>query len=102
MAGAQPGQSYQLTGKVANGSVRHEGSALFFRVRDRNGNASVPVRYTGAVPDPFRDGREVIVDVQQAGRRRSWASRTRWSRSARRSSRPHEDHLTWRSSAVPA
>ena len=35
MAGAQPGQSYQLTGKVANGSVRHEGSALFFRVRDR-------------------------------------------------------------------
>ena len=32
-----------------------------FRMRDRNGTASVPVRYTGAVPDPFREGREVIV-----------------------------------------
>src|SRR6478672_6522317 len=59
MAGAQPGQSYQLTGKVANGSVRHEGSALVFRVRDRTDNTSVPVRYTGEVPDPFREGREV-------------------------------------------
>jgi cytochrome c-type biogenesis protein CcmE len=30
-------------------------------VRDRAGTASVPVRYTGTVPDPFREGREVIV-----------------------------------------
>ena len=66
-AGAQPGQSYELTGKVANGSVRHEGSALVFRVRDRTDNTSVPVRYTGEVPDPFREGREVIVDVQKQG-----------------------------------
>ena len=34
---------------------------LNFRVRDRAGRASVPVRYRGAVPDPFREGREVIV-----------------------------------------
>jgi cytochrome c-type biogenesis protein CcmE len=54
-------KSYELTGKVVNGSVRKEGDVLRFRMRDRNGNASVPVRYTGAVPDPFRDGREVIV-----------------------------------------
>ena len=32
------------------------------RVRDRNGSQSVNVRYSGIVPDPFRDGREVIVD----------------------------------------
>jgi cytochrome c-type biogenesis protein CcmE len=38
-----------------------------FRVRDRNGSASVPVRYTGAVPDPFREGREVIVTVRKEG-----------------------------------
>src|SRR4051794_3487532 len=66
-SGATPGRSYQLTGKVAAGSVRHEGDVLLFRVRDRNGTASVPVRYTGAVPDPFREGREVIVTVRKEG-----------------------------------
>jgi cytochrome c-type biogenesis protein CcmE len=57
----EPGRSYEVTGKVANGSVRHEGDALLFRIRDRDGSESVPVRYSGAVPDPFREGREVIV-----------------------------------------
>jgi cytochrome c-type biogenesis protein CcmE len=66
-SGAQPGRSYELTGKVAAGSVHHEGGALFFRVRDRSGNTSVPVRYVGAIPDPFREGREVIVDVRKQG-----------------------------------
>ena len=55
------GRSYEVTGKVVKGSVRHEGDALRFRIRDRDGSASVPVRYTGTVPDPFREGREVIV-----------------------------------------
>ena len=64
---AQSGRTYQLTGKVADGSVRREGSTLQFRVRDRDGTTSVPVRYTGAVPDPFREGREVIVDVRKQG-----------------------------------
>lgn len=64
---AKAGQSYQLTGKVAQGSVRHAGAALFFRVQDRKGSGSVPVRYTGTVPDPFREGREVIVDVRKQG-----------------------------------
>ncbi len=27
----------------------------------------MPVRYTGTVPDPFRDGREVIVTVNKRG-----------------------------------
>jgi cytochrome c-type biogenesis protein CcmE len=37
---------------------------LWFRVRDRGGRASVPVRYSGAVPEPFREGREIIVTVR--------------------------------------
>jgi cytochrome c-type biogenesis protein CcmE len=57
----EPGRSYEVTGKVVNGSVRHDGDALLFRIRDRDGSRSVPVKYSGAVPDPFRDGREVIV-----------------------------------------
>jgi cytochrome c-type biogenesis protein CcmE len=58
---ATPGKSYELTGKVADGSVRRTDDKLLFRVRDRTGTASVPVRYSGAVPDPFREGREVIL-----------------------------------------
>ena len=65
--GAVPGRSYQLTGKVAAGSVHRVGSVLDFRVRDRSGTASVPVSYTGTVPDPFREGREVIVTVRKQG-----------------------------------
>jgi cytochrome c-type biogenesis protein CcmE len=65
-ASAVAGRSYQLTGKVVPG-YRREDDALVFRVRDRNGATSVVVRYTGAVPDPFRAGREVIVTVRKQG-----------------------------------
>jgi cytochrome c-type biogenesis protein CcmE len=64
---ARAGQSYQLTGTVVAHSVRHAGSTLDFSVEDRAGGASVPVAYTGSVPDPFREGREVIVTVQRQG-----------------------------------
>ena len=67
VANADDGDAYQLTGKVVNGSVRREGETLSFRVRDREGGASVPVTYTGAVPDPFRAGREVVVKVRKQG-----------------------------------
>ena len=64
---ASPGQSYELTGVVVPNSIRHHGSQLDFRVADRTDSAtSIPVRYTGEVPDPFADGREVIVSGQVA------------------------------------
>ena len=67
-AGAQAGRSYELTGKVVNGSIKRTGGdTIVFRVRDRSGTASVPVRYTGAVPDPFRQGREIVVTVRKQG-----------------------------------
>lgn len=62
---AQPGRSYQLTGTVVGGSVRRDGNTLDFSVEDRAGGTAVPVSYTGTVPDPFREGREVIVTVQK-------------------------------------
>jgi cytochrome c-type biogenesis protein CcmE len=58
----EPGRSYEVTGKVVEGSVKRDGERLRFRLRDRDGRASVPVSYSGVVPDPFREGREVIVD----------------------------------------
>ena|SRR5919106_3331172 len=67
LASADASRTYQLTGKVVDGSISHRGDATVFRVRDRNGRASVPVSYVGTVPDPFRDGREVIVTVRKKG-----------------------------------
>ena len=64
---AQPGRSYQLTGTVVKGSVHREGAVLHFGVEDRAGGTTVPLDYTGTVPDPFREGREVIVTVEKQG-----------------------------------
>jgi cytochrome c-type biogenesis protein CcmE len=64
---ARPGRSYILAGTVLAGSVRHQGTELLFRVRDPKLKVSVPVRYTGIVPDPFAAGRGVLVTVQQQG-----------------------------------
>lgn len=67
---AQPGRSYQLTGTVVKHSVHREGSVLDFSVADRaKGGESIPVAYTGTVPDPFHEGREIIVTVQKQGNR---------------------------------
>jgi cytochrome c-type biogenesis protein CcmE len=64
---AKPGQSYILAGTVLTGSVRREGETLLFRVRDPKLRMSVPVRYTGIVPDPFAAGRGVLVTVTPQG-----------------------------------
>ena len=67
LAAGSGGATYEMTGKVVPGSITHQGATLVFKVRDRAGAganaaaAAVPVHYTGTVPDPFRDGREVIV-----------------------------------------
>jgi cytochrome c-type biogenesis protein CcmE len=62
LAAGSGGASYQMTGKVVPGSIRRPADgSLVFQVRDRQGTRALPVHYTGTVPDPFRDGREVIV-----------------------------------------
>jgi cytochrome c-type biogenesis protein CcmE len=66
-AKADSGRTYQLTGKVVDGSIRKRGDTIAFRVRDRNGTTSVPVSYKLPVPDPFRDGREIVVKVRREG-----------------------------------
>ena len=62
LIGAAPGTSYDMTGKVVPGSVRHHGQELDFQVADREGGGPIlPVTYTGTVPDPFRGGREIVL-----------------------------------------
>src|SRR6476646_2366636 len=67
LAKAKPGKSYILAGTVLANSVHHQGTALLFRVRDPKLKVSVPVRYTGIVPDPFAEGRGVLVTVREQG-----------------------------------
>jgi cytochrome c-type biogenesis protein CcmE len=62
---AKPGERYQLTGRVQKDTYTRSGNVHTFKVQERAGGASVPVKYVGSVPDPFREGREVIVTVQQ-------------------------------------
>ncbi len=52
-----------LAGKVV-GPVRGDahGAGLRFTLRDVQGTASVPVVYTGSVPDQFRIGRDLMVE----------------------------------------
>lgn len=69
LAAGAAGQSYELTGRVVSGSIERRGNGLAFEIRDREGGASVPVRYSGIVPDPFREGREVIVTGAMHGER---------------------------------
>jgi cytochrome c-type biogenesis protein CcmE len=62
LVNAAPGTSAQLTGKVVDGSIRRDGNGISFRVVDRDGKGpSLPVTYRGAVPDPFRGGREIVL-----------------------------------------
>ena len=62
LTGAPGGASYDLSGRVVEGSVEHRGTRLDFEVADRDDpSARLPVAYAGQVPDPFREGREVIV-----------------------------------------
>jgi len=57
------GERSEMTGVVSDeGSCRSKTSPCEFEVADRDDpSASVPVHYSGTVPDPFREGREVIV-----------------------------------------
>ena len=68
---SSPGTSYEMTGKVVPGSVKHVGNGIAFQVKDRAAGESemsgpgqgapLPVSYHGTVPDPFRGGREIIL-----------------------------------------
>lgn len=59
---ATPGTSFEMTGRVVKGSVVRDGNDLSFEVEDRDGGEkTMPVAYSGTVPDPFRAGREIVL-----------------------------------------
>ena len=69
LIGAAPGANYELTGRVVKGTVQRDGNDLRFRVADRDGGGdSIPVTYSGVVPDPFRGGREIVLSGEKVAR----------------------------------
>ena len=60
VAGAPPDprETFRIGGVVEPGSILRRGSQVHFRVTD--GEASLPVTYTGITPDLFREGEGVI------------------------------------------
>ncbi|MBW6421278.1 cytochrome c maturation protein CcmE [Rhizobium sp. XQZ8] len=60
-ADIKPGTRIRLGGLVAEGSVkRGQGSTVSFTVTD--GKSTVPVSYTGILPDLFREGQGVVTE----------------------------------------
>jgi cytochrome c-type biogenesis protein CcmE len=57
----QPSDRFELGGTVVDGSLEERGEKLEFAIKDPHGSAQIPVTYSGTVPDPFREGREVLV-----------------------------------------
>jgi cytochrome c-type biogenesis protein CcmE len=54
-----PGETFRIGGLVVEGSiVRGEGTEVSFAVTDTN--ATVPVRYTGVLPDLFAEGQGMV------------------------------------------
>jgi len=63
----QPNDRFELGGTVVGGSLEEHGEKLEFAIQDPNGSAQIPVVYSGTVPDPFREGREVLVKGELEG-----------------------------------
>jgi len=56
------GQTVRVSGNVADDVVK-DGLEMRFTILDMSGNeASLPVVYSGAVPDTFKVGNQVVVD----------------------------------------
>ena len=58
--GVPPGEAIRLGGLVEVGSVRREGATIMFRITDNAEESTV--RYTGLIPDLFREGQGVIAE----------------------------------------
>src|SRR5690554_4578223 len=59
-AGEAPkGYPFRVGGLVVEGSVQREPDSLTVRFSVTDGNAAVPILYTGILPDLFREGQGI-------------------------------------------
>lgn len=59
---APAGRSFRIGGMVENGTLQRDGTNIRFVVTDTA--KSVPVRYTGILPDLFKEGKGVVAQGQ--------------------------------------
>ena len=62
---APVGRTFRVGGLVEEGSVRREGMHVSFVITDSA--RTVPVRYTGILPDLFKEGKGVVAQGQLKG-----------------------------------
>jgi cytochrome c-type biogenesis protein CcmE len=65
---AAAGQTYRVGGRVVPGTVSRPEGILKFRLArpGKTDGATIAITYAGTVPDTFREGRDVIIDVQKS------------------------------------
>ena len=66
--GADPAQTYRVGGRVIEGSVSRPGGVLHFKLGHPGTAAGeqIAVTYKGTVPDTFREGRDILIDVRRS------------------------------------
>jgi cytochrome c-type biogenesis protein CcmE len=63
----EPGKPVRLGGMVEKGSLRREADGVTIDFRVTDGVAAVATRYTGIVPDLFREGSGVVAEGHFTG-----------------------------------
>ncbi|WCT74225.1 cytochrome c maturation protein CcmE [Sphingomonas naphthae] len=58
----EPGRQVRLGGMVEKGSIVKQADGVSIRFVVTDGQATVPVRFTGIVPDLFREGSGVVAE----------------------------------------
>ena len=65
---AEQGRPIRLGGMVEQGSIREESNGVTVRFVVTDGEARIPVRYTGITPDLFREGSGVVAEGRMQGK----------------------------------
>ena len=60
----EPKGRFRVNGKVAPGSIERlaDGRQVKFTIRDKDGDAQLPVDFSGIIPDTFVDEADVVVE----------------------------------------
>lgn len=65
---AKPEQTYRVGGRVQPDSVSRPGGILKFKLGNpgKTDGKTISISYAGTVPDTFREGRDIIIDVKRS------------------------------------
>jgi cytochrome c-type biogenesis protein CcmE len=65
----QPGGHFRVNGKVSPGTIQRmaDGRQVKFTIVDKEGSATLPVDFTGIIPDTFVDEADVVVEGVRRG-----------------------------------